>query len=299
MMRRSAGFDADKARRQLLKEWYNVPALELTANDYITCRVNSVDLKNRLRDIETECRDRLHVWLLRIVGASTAPTSMALPCRWRSRPQHQKRTNAPQQNFLFDHRAERSGAHRTKNRRLCGARARPPAEVAGPKSPVDFPEHNIERAEDRRDVGQHVPTAQEIHRLEVRERRCANLAFVRPVGAVGHQIDPELTLGRLDGGIYFASRNPVAFSVKLEVMNERLHRALHLGAARGHDLGINKVRRALPIRCAQLGNALLHDTHRLAHLFHADAVAVVTIAVLADRDVEIELRIALVRLRLA
>src|SRR6516164_11643272 len=46
----------------------------------------------------------------------------------------QKRMNAPQQNFLFDHRAERSGAHRTKNRRLCGARAKPPAEVAGPKS---------------------------------------------------------------------------------------------------------------------------------------------------------------------
>src|SRR5262247_2927301 len=103
MMRRSAGFDADKARRQLLKECQNVPALKLTANDYITCRVNSVDLKNRFRDIETDCRDRLHVWLLRIVGALTAPTSMALPCRWRSRPQHQKRTNAPQQNFLFDH----------------------------------------------------------------------------------------------------------------------------------------------------------------------------------------------------
>src|SRR5215475_3449740 len=109
MMRRSAGFDADKARRQLLKEWYDVPALELTANDYITCRVNSVDLKNRCRDIETDCRDRLHVWLLRIVGASTAPTSMALPCRWRSRPQHQNRTHALQQrrcmgcNDLFDH----------------------------------------------------------------------------------------------------------------------------------------------------------------------------------------------------
>src|SRR5262249_35624909 len=69
-------------------------ALESTANDYITRRVNSVDLKNRLSDIETDRRDRLHAWLLRIVGASTAPTSMALPCRWRSRPQHQKRTNA-------------------------------------------------------------------------------------------------------------------------------------------------------------------------------------------------------------
>src|SRR5258708_25662916 len=92
MMRRSAGFDADEARRQPLKEWESVGALEVTENDYITCRVNSVDLKNRLGDIETDCRDRLHVWLLRIVGALTAPTSMALPCRWRSRPQHHKRT---------------------------------------------------------------------------------------------------------------------------------------------------------------------------------------------------------------
>src|SRR5262249_36388244 len=87
-----------------LKEWYDVPALELTANDYITCRVNSVDLKNRLRDIETDCGDRLHVCLLRIVGASTAPPSMALRCRWRGRPQHQKRTSALQQKvLLFDH----------------------------------------------------------------------------------------------------------------------------------------------------------------------------------------------------
>src|SRR5262249_12809289 len=58
-----------------------------------------MDLKNRLRDIETDCRDRLHVELLRIVEASTAPTSMALTCRWRSRPQHQKRTLTR----LFDH----------------------------------------------------------------------------------------------------------------------------------------------------------------------------------------------------
>jgi hypothetical protein len=41
-----------------------VPALELTADDHIACRVNPVDLKNRLGNIETDCRDRLHVWLL-------------------------------------------------------------------------------------------------------------------------------------------------------------------------------------------------------------------------------------------
>jgi hypothetical protein len=45
------------------------------------------------RRFETDCRDRLHVLLLRIVGALTAPTSMALTCQWRSRPQHQEETS--------------------------------------------------------------------------------------------------------------------------------------------------------------------------------------------------------------
>jgi len=40
MMRRSTGFDADEARGQLLKEWQNVSALELTTNDYITASIN-------------------------------------------------------------------------------------------------------------------------------------------------------------------------------------------------------------------------------------------------------------------
>jgi hypothetical protein len=46
-------------------------ALELAANDYITCRVNPVDLKNGLCDLETDCRDCLHVWLLQIAGGLT------------------------------------------------------------------------------------------------------------------------------------------------------------------------------------------------------------------------------------
>src|ERR1700685_522457 len=94
MMRRGAGFDADQARWQLLKECQHVAPLELTADDDIASRIDAVNLKDRLRDIETECRDRLHVWLLQIVGALTAPTSMALTCPWRSRPQHHQRTFA-------------------------------------------------------------------------------------------------------------------------------------------------------------------------------------------------------------
>src|SRR5664279_3374669 len=66
--------------------------LQLTADNHLASGINAVDLEYRLGDIETDCRDRLHVWLLQMVGALTAPTFMALTCRWRSRPQHQKRT---------------------------------------------------------------------------------------------------------------------------------------------------------------------------------------------------------------
>ena len=74
-------------------------------------------------------------------------------------------------------------------------------------SPVDLPEHDVERAEDGRDVGQHVPAAHEVHGLEMREARRADLAAVRLVGAVGDEIDAELALGRLDRGIDLAGRH--------------------------------------------------------------------------------------------
>jgi hypothetical protein len=65
---------------------------DLAANDHIACRIDAVDLKNRFCGVETDRRNRLHLGLLRIVGALTAIPSMALMCRWRSRPQHHKQT---------------------------------------------------------------------------------------------------------------------------------------------------------------------------------------------------------------
>ena len=57
--------------------------------------------------------------------------------------------------------------------------------------------------------------------------------------------------------------------------------------------------RALAGRLAQLGAALLHDLHGFAHLFHADDLAIVGVAVLPHGDVELHLLVALVGLRLA
>src|SRR5262249_10197133 len=59
-MRRGAGLDPDQARRQLLKERQNVAPLKLTADHHLAFRINAMHLKNRLGDVETDSRNRLH-----------------------------------------------------------------------------------------------------------------------------------------------------------------------------------------------------------------------------------------------
>ena len=60
MMRRGAGFDTDKAWRQLLEERQDIAPLQLAANDHLAAGINAVNLEYRLGDVETDCRDRLH-----------------------------------------------------------------------------------------------------------------------------------------------------------------------------------------------------------------------------------------------
>src|SRR4030095_9468112 len=91
VMRRSAGLDPDQARRQLLEERQNAAPPQLTADNHLALRINAMDLKHRLGDVETDSRNRLHVGSSE-TGPSKTPTFMALACRWRSRPQHQERT---------------------------------------------------------------------------------------------------------------------------------------------------------------------------------------------------------------
>src|SRR5262249_34519286 len=42
-----------------------MPAVQLTGDDLLPRRIDAVDLKHRLSDVETDCRDRLHAWLPR------------------------------------------------------------------------------------------------------------------------------------------------------------------------------------------------------------------------------------------
>src|SRR5581483_3169735 len=90
-------------------------------------------------------------------------------------------------------------------------------------SPIDLPEHDVERAEDGGDVREQMAAADEIHRLQTRKTGRADLALVRLVAAVGDRINAELALGRFDRGIDLAGRHVHALGVELEVMDQRFH----------------------------------------------------------------------------
>src|ERR1700722_6590829 len=83
------------------------------------------------------------------------------------------------------------------------------------------------------------------------------------------------------------------------MVDHRLHGWLHFGASRRRDFAV--VRHHWPFAAGrvQLLAALSHDLYRLAHLFHADHIAIVAVAVLADGNIEIHLLVAFVGLRLA
>src|SRR5262249_18737413 len=135
--------------------------------------------------------------------------------------------------------SKRSRSSGTGSGRSCGTVQQPMVEVFGceaRRSPIDLAEHDVEGADDCRDVGQHVSARKKIHRLQVRERGGADLALVRSVGAVGNEIDPELALRCLHRRIYLSRRHTEAFGVELKMMDERFHRALHDFTPGRHDL---------------------------------------------------------------
>src|SRR6516162_2005519 len=78
MMRRCAGLNADEAWRQLLEECQDVTSLQLAPDDHLAYRVDAMDLKYRLRDVETDRRDPVHAALLRIVVTPAATTQWHL-----------------------------------------------------------------------------------------------------------------------------------------------------------------------------------------------------------------------------
>ena len=78
MMRSGARLYADYAWRQFLEECENIPALQLPAHDDAALRVDAMNLKHRLCDVEADRGDCQHDELLRILVALSATDSKAL-----------------------------------------------------------------------------------------------------------------------------------------------------------------------------------------------------------------------------
>ena len=168
--------------------------------------------------------------------------------------------------------------------------APPPSSLA-----VDLAEHDILCPDDGHDIREHVALAHEVQRLQVRKARGLDLATVRLVAAVRDEVHAELPLGRLHAGVGLALRHVVALREELEVVDEALHRLLHVGARGRRYLAVVRLDRAR----RHVLEALRDDAQRLPELLGAAQVTVVTIAVLADRDVKVEAVVAFVRLVLA
>ena len=143
------------------------------------------------------------------------------------------------------------------------------------------------------DVGQHVAPAHVIGGLEKGEARRPDLAAIGPVGAVRDEIDAELALRRLDRRVGLARRHVIAFGVELEVMDQRFHRLLHLGALGRRDFDLSTF--TGPDGIFSRHCLMILIDWRISSMRHE--IAVPAIAVAAHRNVEIHIGIGLVGLR--
>ncbi len=136
-----------------------------------------------------------------------------------------------------------------------------------------------------------------VQRRQVREAGRADLQPVRLVGTVADDVDAELALRVLDRRVGLALGHVEAFGEELEVVDQLFHARLHVEPRRRRHLVVVGDHRA--VVGAQPVDALLDDAVGLAHLFDAHQVAVVGVAVDADRNVEVHLVVDVVGLVLA
>src|SRR5215831_10707650 len=72
---------------------------------------------------------------------------------------------------------------------------------------VNLTKNDVDRAQDCAHICQHVATVHKVHGLQMREAGCPDLATVRLVASIGHEIHAELALRCLNKGINLASGN--------------------------------------------------------------------------------------------
>ncbi len=124
----------------------------------------------------------------------------------------------------------------------------------------------------------------------MRKPRRADLAPIRPFTAIANHIHAHFALGRFNGTVCLPGRNGVALCEEQEVVDQGFHVFFHGGAGRRGNFVVFDADGAR----RHFVEALVDNAETLAEFFHATEVAVVAVAVYADRHVELYLVIGIV-----
>ena len=129
------------------------------------------------------------------------------------------------------------------------------------------------------------PFHHERQRLQIDERRRAEMHAQRLWRAIAGDETAQLAARRFHGDKRFARRRRKAFRENLEMVDERFHLRLHLLALRRNDARGVGLDRAL---VGDLVHGLANDFQALAHLRHAHQVPRIAIGFRPRGHVEIE-----------
>ena len=134
-----------------------------------------------------------------------------------------------------------------------------------------------------------------IETTQVGETRCSDMASVWSLATVTDNVHTHLSLGRLNGRVCLTRGNGVTLGVEEEMVDKGLHVLFHGSSGRRRNLVVLNSDGAT----GHLVQALVDNSEGLAELLHSAEISIVAIAIGANRNVELDLVISVVRLALS
>src|SRR5215204_2950820 len=137
-------------------------------------------------------------------------------------------------------------------------------------SPVNLAEDWVHAGDDGNRVGDEAIAHHVRKRLEVDERRSADVHAIGLGTSVADDVAADLAARALDGDVDLALGHLEAFREQLEVVDQGLHRLVDTSARRRCDLFVLDA----DVAGGHSVDDLANDLHRLTHLVDADSGAI-------------------------
>ena len=130
-----------------------------------------------------------------------------------------------------------------------------------------------------------MPFEHAAERLVVDEGRSAHRDSPWAWPTISNDEVPELTIGRLHGGVDLANRSVEAAigHDQLKVLDGRLNRAIHIAFLRKHRFAF---RIGVDRTAGDAVNQLVDDAGRLFDFFKTNEIATQAVAILGNRDIK-------------